>query len=78
MVDTFIEQIDTAYTRLSIVMTIVRKLVEALKSLSRRDAALRIQAELGAPYQGVAFTLLSNQEPHDKQMRKLMDIHLGL
>lgn len=57
-------------------LDMTRYLVEPLKSLSRRDAALDIQAKHDKHYQAVAFTYLSGREIDDKQRRKLMEVAL--
>lgn len=57
-------------------LNMTRYLVEPLKTLSRRDAALDIQARHVKAYQSAAFTYLSGKEVDDKQLRKLMEYTL--
>lgn len=49
-----------------------------LIGLSRRDAALAIQAHYSALYRGVAFKMLDKREIDDKMLRKLIEHELGL
>lgn len=57
-------------------LDMTRYLVEPLKSLPRRDAALDIQSRHVKAYQPAAFMFLSGREPDDKTVRRLMEATL--
>lgn len=54
-------------------LDMTRYLVERLKSLSRKEAALDIQSRHHKWYRPAAFMYLSNREPDDKTVRRLME-----
>lgn len=78
MADPMVIQICEAADKVKGILKNVCSMVEPLKVLSRRDAALTIQGEVGKPYQAAAFSMLSGKQVDLKQGRRLMEHELGL
>lgn len=71
-------QICEACLAVKIDLALIENKVIPLRTLSRRDAALWIQTHITQTHQGVAFTMLSNDRPNEKQRRKLMELELDI
>ena len=79
MVIPFIHEICNTYDKIKILIEEIRKFVEPLKLLPRKDAALTILKEYDSlKYTSYAFSLLNNKELDKKQIEKLMYQLLGL
>ena len=79
MVVPFIHEICNTYDKVKILIEEIRKFVEPLKLLPRKDAALTILKEYDSlKYTSYAFSLLNNKELDKKQIEKLMYQLLGL
>ncbi len=78
MADPMVLQICQAAAKTESILKNVSVMVEPLKTLSRRDAALTIQGEVGKMYQASAFLMLSNRPVDPKQRRRLIEHELGL
>jgi len=78
MADPMVIQICEAADKVKGILKNVCMMVEPLRALSRRDAALTIQGEVGKPYQSAAFSILSGKQVDLKQGRKLMEHELGI
>lgn len=78
MVKGYAAMIYQASINVKIELSLMHTRLPMLQSMSRRDAALWIQANIDKPRQSVAFTMLSGKPVDDKQWRKLMELHLGI
>lgn len=69
-------QITNAHLNAKIIIVLIEMLVNPLKELDRRDAALKIQELYEGLERSVAFNLLSGKGVDDKMLRKLMEWEL--
>jgi hypothetical protein len=71
-----VDQIDEAYGHVIEALAAVEQKTKPLRALSRRDAALAIQANIPKIYQGAAFSMLSDKPVEAKHVRRLMEFEL--
>lgn len=76
LVETFCQRISNAWIWYQCKVAQASIYVEAIRSLSRRDAAVAIQAIYPDLWSGVAFKLLDKREIDDKMLRKLIEHEL--
>ncbi len=78
LAEPFAQQIDDAYAMVKVLLGVIEYEVSKLNGLSRRDAALAIQAKWTDLYRGAAFKALDKREIDDNMLRKLIEHELGL
>ena len=71
-----VTRIDEAYAVVKFDMGMMEGQLAPLRALSRRDAAISIQANYTDLWRGVAFKLLDRRDVDDKMLRKLIEAQL--